>query len=318
MPKKKKNDRRFFTSKLDLVQVIFVLVSIVAAFVSVRSCQLTYSERIDFVLLDEYPDYVHPLSLRISRHDQPAVTKIAVWRQMRIANNSSKPVSVDSIFFREDDVTSHEAILPFFKKLEYKPYAVLYDEPIQLPIYLEPGETVAFYAILPVSVPEKLDSALYDVLRSEVPSKDSLVWAPLVLDGVFFDLIYQDVDGSYVDELKRKIGARIDQLGYNQIEVTRDLFFIQGGEYTFLDEHNHPVDGMSFEVGGRLFSRVFHHMGGIDNTQVIPPLAFRLYDIFMQTNNGKQYHLSVDSDDLLFGKYVKEVEEALKKNQDSK
>ncbi len=304
MPKKNKNDRRFFISIG--ISILSVLVAIGALSVAVRSCQLTHFERIDFKLLDEYPDYVHPLSLRTARHDEPTMTRIAVWRQMRIANNSSKPVSVVSIFFREDDVTSHDAILPFFKKLEYKPYTVLCGEPIELPIYLEPGETVAFYAILPVSVPEKLDSALYNVLKSEMPSQNSLVWAPVVLDDAFFDLIYQD-DGSYIDQLRSKKGARIDQLGFDAIEVTRDLFFLQDGKYTFMDEDNHPVDGMSFEVGGRLFSKVFHYMGGIYNTRVIPPLTFRLYHIYMLTNTGKPYHLAIDSDDLLFEKYVKEV-----------
>ncbi len=139
MPKKNKNDRRFYT--FIGISIFSALISLGAMVVAVRSCQLTHSERIDFVLLNEYPDYVHPLSLRIARHDEPTVTRIAVWRQMRLANNSSKPVSVVSIFFREDDVTSHDAILPFFKKLEYKPYTVLYDEQIELPIYAYSGES---------------------------------------------------------------------------------------------------------------------------------------------------------------------------------
>ena len=113
----------------------------------------------------------------------------------------------------------YDAIWPFFKKLEYKPNSILYDEVIDLPNYLEPGETVAIYTLLPVSVPEKLDSVLYDVLKSKTPSQNSLVWGSIVLDDVFFDLIYQD-DGSYVDHLRSKGGAIIEQLGFDSIEVT--------------------------------------------------------------------------------------------------
>lgn len=296
------------TRRLAIAAIIISILSLSATIViNVVKLRLAYFERVSFEFLDEDFDYIHGLSLHNSKSNEPAITRMVIWKKMRVANNSGKPVSVVSLFYREDDSVTHDAILPLFGKIQYTDVAVNYDDPIELPIYLNPGQTVDFYALLPVSVQEDIGLALYQVLFKRMPDREALIWLPFVLGPVFFDLLYTE-DSVFLDDLLKKKGARVDHITYQTIDVTRTLLTIKEGAYSFLDDHNDAFDGFSYERGNSVFSKVYDHLRVEDrSTWTMPDLPFKLYHIYLRTNNGNVYHEWLSSDALPFKKYLRHL-----------
>lgn len=290
---------------ISLAAIFISILSLAAAIViPLIGFRLAYSEKIVFELLDEDLDYVHALSLHNEKAGTPSVTKIAIWKKIRVANNSGKAVSVVSVFYREDEAITHDPLLPFFSKVLYEIDSVLFEDPMELPIYLEPGQVVMFYALIPVSIPDDLGHALYELLKREKPRRNALIWFPFTIGEAFFDMLGME-DALFVENLMKKQGAKIDRLTYQTIDITRSLFSKPDEEYRFMDQTNHAIDGLKYERGARLFSGICDYLRRCDPPiWTMPDSSFQLYNIYLQTNNGNVYHRWISSSSLPFRNYL--------------
>ena len=303
--KHKKSHTRDNVSRF--ISIFAVIISILFP---VLTLSLQYREHVSIEISSPNIEYFHALSVHWSKGQEPELLRIAVWRRFTVRNNSNKSLSIISIDFTEDNQMRHIAVEPFFQKVWFEENRASCSMPLELPIFLVAGETISFYALLPITVPEDMRSNLYKILWG-APAFKGTLHEIIILIPNFFQFLYMEAP-EFIWELWTKSHGTIDSLTYNNIDFTRILFEPHQDAYVFIDSENSAPDGFRFKRGSLVFAELNRSFSVSELPALYESASIKRYTVETQTNSGRVYKTEIPSNELPFSSYVAEILERVR------
>ena len=232
--------------------------------------------------------------------------------QALLSNRSNKSVSIVSASIRDAEGITTNLSGPFFQNAALLPNRLFLSRPVEFPITLAAGDSMALHMMLPIEVPEAIGQVLYYALHKERAATGTVLHAS-VESPTFFTELSQDNE-LVLAELESSTGATVDSLTLESIDLTRTLFVPGTDGYEFLDATGVSRDGFALQSDASAFASMLEAQDVLDPIPLesyAEPSSY--YTIRFDTGSGGSYLARLRSDSLPFGNHVQQVRTLLSK-----
>lgn len=239
----------------DIIAAIALIVAAISAFFSWLNYSAQFGEKLTATSIDAEEAYVFPYKVVREGSSKPFLEKVAQWSRIRLANNSSRPISVTDIKYREDTNSWSEIPMPLATNLIVSENKISAKKFIDLPFRMDVGETDDFFVLVPLSVSRHLGEYLFPLFRETGNPIDTQIEVAL-LDPNFFKKMQSEIIGRL---RRKKISKYIIPEGViiDATRMTRKVFRkTSEGNWSFRDPNNESKDGFRWRDALALYNSV--------------------------------------------------------------